>query len=169
MAPIIKGESREIHTIPFPSQHLDELDQVDSLPIVLRRSERDHTSVLYGESYVLKTFRSLEPGVNPALEVGKLLSSPQHEWAATLAGYIEFHRRGVEPSTLAILQRFIPNQGTAWQFTLDQLSHFFERMAALSLEEPPQPPSSTPLMSRPEAGPAADQLARTLRQLPRQC
>ena len=41
---------------------------------------------------------------------------------------------------LGVLHRYVPNQGTAWQVTLDQLSKYFERVAALSLEQPPSPP-----------------------------
>ena len=56
---------------------------------------------------------------------------------------------------LGVLHRYVPNQGTAWQITLDQLSQYFERVAALSLEQPPSPPrlvdSRTPRISIREA------------------
>ncbi len=143
-----RADSREIRAVPFPAPHTEELDLVDSLPIHYRRSERHHTSILYGESFVLKTYSDIEAGVNPALELGRVVTAQGQEWAAPIAGSIEYYRRGAEPSTLAILQRYVPNQGSAWQFTLDQLSHFFERMAALSRDRASIPPASfTPLSS----------------------
>src|SRR5262249_56609447 len=54
---------------------------------------------------------------------------------------------GGEPATLGVLHRFISNQGTAWQYPLDHLSAYFERVAALSHEQPLVPPPAT-------AGPA---------------
>jgi maltose alpha-D-glucosyltransferase/alpha-amylase len=52
-------------------------------------------------------------------------------------GYIEYRRRKrrVEPSTLAVLHGYVPNQGHAWQFALDQLSSYYERVAALTREQ----------------------------------
>ena len=44
---------------------------------------------------------------------------------------------GPSPITLGVLHRYVPNQGTAWQFTLDQLSQYFERVAALPRDAGP--------------------------------
>jgi maltose alpha-D-glucosyltransferase/alpha-amylase len=59
-------------------------------------------------------------------------------------GYLEYRPRKAEPITLALLMRFVPNQGTGWQYTLDALSQFLERV--LSVEEgvktPPDPLAS---------------------------
>ena len=44
---------------------------------------------------------------------------------APVVGAVEFRRkRKSEPMTLAILQGLVPNQGDAWQYTLDTLSSF---------------------------------------------
>jgi maltose alpha-D-glucosyltransferase/alpha-amylase len=63
-----------------------------------------------------------------------------------VAGYVEYRRRGSSPATLAVLHKFVPNQGTAWQYTLDQLSGYFERAAALSRDSRPAPPPEAPLL-----------------------
>jgi maltose alpha-D-glucosyltransferase/alpha-amylase len=47
-----------------------------------------------------------------------------------------------------VLHRYVPNQGTAWQYTLDHLSGFFEHVAALSQQVPPSPPPGTPLIDK---------------------
>src|SRR5262249_27004166 len=65
---------------------------------------------------------------------------------APLAGSIEYRRRGAEPATLDVLYHYVPNQGTAWNYTLDELSRYFERVAALSRESPPAAPPPIPLI-----------------------
>ncbi|HEX4609026.1 MAG TPA: hypothetical protein VH092_12540, partial [Urbifossiella sp.] len=52
---------------------------------------------------------------------------------------------------LAVLYRHVAHQGTAWQYAMDELSRYFERVAALSKEAPPRPPPDEPLV-----GPAPD-------------
>jgi maltose alpha-D-glucosyltransferase/alpha-amylase len=127
------------------------------LPLTVRRSERNNTSVEFGEVYILKTFRRLEDGTNPDLELGRYLTRhPTYNGSAAVAGYIEYRRRGATPATLAVLHEFVPNQGTAWQYTLDHLSGYFERVAALSREERPVPPPDLPLTGDGEPGNAHD-------------
>ena len=119
-----------------PSANLDAI-----MPLSLRRSERNNTAVRFGDSYILKVFRRAEEGINPDLEIGRLLTEQSDfHGAASVVGYVEYRRRGKDPIMLGVLHRYVPNQGTAWQVTLDQLSKYFERVAALSLEQPPSPP-----------------------------
>src|SRR5581483_5900869 len=49
-------------------------------------------------------------------------------------------------ATLGVLYRYVPNQGTAWQYTIDELSRYFERVAALPRDSPPRPPAAPPLV-----------------------
>jgi maltose alpha-D-glucosyltransferase/alpha-amylase len=108
----------------------------------LRRSERNNRSIVYGDSYVFKVSRRIEEGVNPDLEIGRYLTEhTDFRGSAAVVGSIEYRRRGGgEPFTLGVLHRYVANQGTAWQYMLDQLSRYFERVAALSRELPAGPP-----------------------------
>jgi maltose alpha-D-glucosyltransferase/alpha-amylase len=54
-----------------------------------------------------------------------------------VVGALELHRRKQEPSTLAILQGYVSNEGDAWQYTLDALSSYFERALATHCPVPP--------------------------------
>ena len=105
------------------------------------------TTVNFGEEIVLdfwKAFHRIEEGVNPDVEIGRYLTGQaDYHGIAPLAGYLEYRRRGAEPTTLGVLHGYVPNQGTAWQFTLDQLSQFFERVATIASKNPPK--SSSPL------------------------
>ena len=49
--------------------------------------------------------------------------------------------------TLGILQQFVPNVGDAWSYTLDSLSHYFER--ALAQPEAQVPGDATASRARP--------------------
>jgi maltose alpha-D-glucosyltransferase/alpha-amylase len=95
---------------------------------------------------MLKVFRRLEEGTSPTLEVGRFLTEREFAGAAPIVGHVEYRRPGKEPSTLSVLYQYVPNHGDAWQYTLDQLSSFFERVAALSKEQPPQPGSQVALV-----------------------
>jgi len=70
-------------------------------------------------------FRRLEEGVNPELEVGRFLTEKtSFAQIAPLAGSLEYRRTQGEPVSIAILQGYVPNQGDAWQHTLNTLAHF---------------------------------------------
>jgi maltose alpha-D-glucosyltransferase/alpha-amylase len=73
-----------------------------------------------------------------------LLTERQHvTWAAPLLGFVEYRGRDAEPTTLAVLHKFIPNQGDAWQLTLDHLSKYFERVSTLPADARQQAPPAT--------------------------
>ncbi|MGC8642108.1 MAG: maltose alpha-D-glucosyltransferase [Isosphaeraceae bacterium] len=132
-----------IEATPLVAQKLLSVDDVVGLPLAIRRSARLNTAVIYGDMYILKMIRRIEEGINPDLEIGRYLTTREdYDGAAPVLGYIEYRRRGVGPITLGVLHHYVPNQGTAWQHTLDQLSHYFERMAALSVD---QIPAAVPL------------------------
>ncbi len=136
-------EDGEIEAAPLAGQAVDTDGPVDTagFSLALRRSERNNRAIVYGESYVFKVFRRIEEGVNPDLEIGRYLTEQtNYHGAAAVVGSIQYRRRGGEPSTLGVLHRYVANQGTAWQYMLDQLSQYFERVAALARELPSGPP-----------------------------
>jgi maltose alpha-D-glucosyltransferase/alpha-amylase len=100
-----------------------------SLEPTLLKTEQSNTSVVFGRQYILKLIRRLEEGTNPDLEIGRFLTERGCDFIPPVAGAMEYRKPKGEPVTLAILQRFIPNQGDAWSYTLDVLKHYFERAA----------------------------------------
>ena len=157
-------EDGDIEATPLAGQATETDGPVDTagLSVSLRRSERNNRAIVYGESYVFKVFRRIEEGVNPDLEIGRYLTEQtDYHGAATVVGSIDYRRRGGEPSTLGVLHRYIANQGTAWQYMLDQLSQYFERVAALSRELPSGPPRPVSLQDPAEG----NEVPRTWREL----
>jgi maltose alpha-D-glucosyltransferase/alpha-amylase len=111
-----------------------------SLPITLQRSHRFNTSLSFDTKYHIKIYRRIEEGINPDFEVGHFLwNQRKFEFVAPPLGILEYRRRNAPPITLAVLSLYVANQGTAWQHTLDHLSSFFERVAALHSESMPEP------------------------------
>jgi maltose alpha-D-glucosyltransferase / alpha-amylase len=97
------------------------------------RGEQSNTSIVFGDRYMMKMVRKLEPGVSPDVEIGRYLAR-RVEHVPELVGTIDLERPGAkEPATLAMLQRFVPNEGDAWVHTLDELERFSERV----LSDPP--------------------------------
>ena len=111
------------------------------------RGDQSNTSIVFGQRLVLKVLRRLGDGVNPELEIGRFLTE-RTEFAhiAPLAGALEYRPPKGEPRTVAILQRFVPNEGDAWQHALDRIEHYFERTRAQP-REGPRPPAGAALSS----------------------
>jgi maltose alpha-D-glucosyltransferase/alpha-amylase len=106
----------------------------------LFRGDRNTLSLHYGQRLILKTVRRMEEGPNPDLELGRFLRERLHFPGVTpILGSIDLRRRKrrAEVVTLAVLHRYVPNQGNALQYTLDQLASFLERAAAGAPGQPP--------------------------------
>ncbi len=100
----------------------------------LQQSDQTNTSVVYGDRFILKLFRRADEGVNPELEIGRFLTHKAFAHIPPVVGALEYVTKNHEPVTLAILQRFVPSQGNAWDYTLNSLGRFFERALARRAE-----------------------------------
>lgn len=98
-------------------------------PVVLK-AEQSNTSVAYGDRGLLKVFRRVENGVNPDLEIGRILTTMNFTHSPPVAGSIEYIRPNGETVTVAILQGFIHNQGDAWKHTLEAFDQYLVRCRA---------------------------------------
>jgi maltose alpha-D-glucosyltransferase/alpha-amylase len=97
----------------------------------LHEGEQSNSSVIFGDRFVLKLFRRLDPGINPDLEIGRFLTEEAgFLHTPPVAGAIEIRSEREETATLAILQGFVPNEGDAWTYTLDTLGRYVERALA---------------------------------------
>jgi len=95
----------------------------------LLKGEQSNTSVVYGDQFILKLFRKVDEGINPDLEIGRFLSERGLEHFAPVAGALEYHRQGLlQPITLGILHKFVPDTRDAWSYTLDSLRDYFEQV-----------------------------------------
>ena len=100
----------------------------DPLPLGRMQAEQSNTSVYFGDRLILKFYRRLQSGMNPDLEIGRLLTRKGFSNTPAVAGSLEYQSGRDTASTLAILHGFVPNQGDAWSYTLDSLGQYFENV-----------------------------------------
>jgi maltose alpha-D-glucosyltransferase/alpha-amylase len=94
-------------------------------------NDDDNNSVVsVSDRYVLKVIRRIEPGLHPELEIPTHLANRGFTRAPSLAGAILYERPGLDPGALAIVQQAIRHQGSGWNFTIDDLHRYYERVQA---------------------------------------
>jgi trehalose synthase-fused probable maltokinase len=128
-------------------------------PAVMK-AEQSNTSVAYNKCVILKLYRRLERGMNPDLELGRVLTRMQFPYTPPIAGALEYQRGGGEPVTLALLQKFVCNDGDAWRHSLDAVNRFVARIIGEHLrdERPPQTGFPPLELARQEYSPVARHL-----------
>ncbi len=135
-----KGTAGELSA--FPTRAFRRLRSVSEEPVdaALLKAEQSNTSIVYRNMFILKLFRRVAAGVNPDLEIGRFLTEKvAFSHTPAVAGALEYRQDHGEPMTVAILHGFVPNQGDAWQYTLDALDHYFERALVHEVQQPPLP------------------------------
>ena len=79
-------------------------------------ADQSHTSVVLGDRLLLKAYRRLQPGLNPDLEMTAFLSEEAGFPAVPrLAGYAEVVLSRGEPTTIAMLEEFVPDGADAFE------------------------------------------------------
>ena len=102
-------------------------DPADSLATSPPRNQGSNTTLRAGDRLFLKIYRRLQDGVNPEVEIGRVLTeAARFPNIVPLAGAVEYHGKDGKRYTLALLQAFVMNQGDGWDFTVDYLVRFLE-------------------------------------------
>lgn len=93
--------------------------------------EQSNSSVIIGERAVLKVLRRVFSGRHPEIDMSGALTRGGFANTAPLLGYVYRNHPTGEPTALAILQGYIPNQGNGWEWILDQLDRVRKETTAL--------------------------------------
>ncbi|MGH7979958.1 MAG: alpha-glucosidase C-terminal domain-containing protein, partial [Limisphaerales bacterium] len=120
------------------------------------KSEQSNSSVLFGDKLVLKLFRRLDQGENPEFEISRFLTAQRFPFSPPLAGALEYQGSHEETTTIGVLSSFLPECRDAWEFTLDTLRRFFERVESLPQEKRLAKVPSLPLDKLAFASPSPD-------------
>jgi maltose alpha-D-glucosyltransferase / alpha-amylase len=129
--------------------------EIESDPWKVGR-ERDHTSIRYGDRFMLNLARRVEEGVSPELEIGVFLSERASEIAPPLCAALELRRPRKPPVALATLHAFIPNAETGWELATKELGRYYERVLARGPgDQTPTPAQESPLRLVGQDPPAA--------------
>jgi maltose alpha-D-glucosyltransferase / alpha-amylase len=107
------------------------------LPVRRGSAEQSNTSILYGDRFILKLFRHLEPGTNPDAEIEKYLTEKVgFDRIPPFAGSMEYApAKDGEPTMLGMLQGLVANEGDGWKWTLEELDRYYEICATLPFPE----------------------------------
>ncbi len=116
-----------------------------------------NAAINYGDRFLLKVYRRLDDGRSPELDAGLHLSKRAPGLVPAIRGDDRVPLRGrAEPSTVAVLQNFVPNEGTGWEHTSAELARFYERILASDASRPPPPPPLGPPTSLLRTEPPAE-------------
>jgi maltose alpha-D-glucosyltransferase / alpha-amylase len=121
----------------------------------LSKAEHSNTAVIYGDRMLLKVFRRPEPGVNPDVEIGGYLTGRHFPHVPMLGGTLEY-RSGGQTRSLAILTQFIPGATDGWDYTLDALGRYFDRVLLFMAENRPCTPPGGSLLAVADTEPSDD-------------
>lgn len=92
--------------------------EVADIPVsessLMLSGEQSNSSLVFGDSAIMKVFRRLEPGLNPDIEIHAALAKMGGRHVATLLGHVTTERDG-ELWSLAMLQEFMTTATDGWQ------------------------------------------------------
>jgi maltose alpha-D-glucosyltransferase/alpha-amylase len=143
----------------------------DPLPeAAVFRAEQSNSSVGFGGVAIMKLFRRIESGTHPDVEMGTFLSASRaFENSPAVLGSLEYRPAGGgESSTIAIVHELVQNEGDAWQYTIDTIGLFYERILTEWSSQSPhgeeprgdaEGPPSRVAAARAEVDPEARELA----------
>ncbi|MGO8682097.1 MAG: alpha-glucosidase C-terminal domain-containing protein, partial [Limisphaerales bacterium] len=154
----LRGEHGELEATRMPSSRELLILGASAVP-TLHHAESGHTTIVFGDKVVLKFFRRAAAGVNPELEISRFLTERNFPQSPRLLGALEYVGADERPATLAVAKGFVAQAVTAWDFTLDALSRYYDRVLAFAAQghtpqSPPPPPA--PLPGRPPGTEPAD-------------
>jgi maltose alpha-D-glucosyltransferase/alpha-amylase len=135
------GENREVPLgsgrLKFSStaafqEHREAIEETVRTPAL----EQSNTAVFFGNRLFLKGFRRMRQGINPELEMGRFLTEVSaFPNIAPVLGAAEYYEEGeAEPVTLAVLQRFVENQGDLWTLICQHLGRMLLTTASTPTE-----------------------------------
>jgi maltokinase len=83
-------------------------------------AEQSNSSLVYGDSYILKVFRRVQPGINPDLEVPWALARQGCTRVPAPAAWFRTSRP--QEATLGVLQPFLREATDGWTLALESLA-----------------------------------------------
>jgi maltose alpha-D-glucosyltransferase/alpha-amylase len=133
---VLSSNDGEIRFEPTP--HLAELPVGDELQVRYLAAEQSNSSVVVGESLVLKLIRKVSAGVHPELEMGAYLTAAGYRHISPLLGSVIRRDAAGEDNLLMIAQGYLSNQGDAWAWTQNNLERAIRDELAEAISEQEQ-------------------------------
>jgi maltose alpha-D-glucosyltransferase/alpha-amylase len=120
----VEAGENKIEFRPTTAFAASPLPEIKTITAVLR--EQSNSSVIVDNEFVVKVLRRITAGVHPEIEVGRFLADVAHfQNAPLLLGSVEL-MEGESRSALAVVHRFVENQGDAWSVTANGLDRLVD-------------------------------------------
>jgi len=119
----------------IPASPLDEVTLPADAGIRRFSAEQSNSSLVIGDTVVIKILRHLTAGIHPEVEMTRFLANAGVTAIASLLGHAERVSANGEPVTVLIAQSFARNQGDAWGWTLEWLRRVLSEVATGRQEE----------------------------------
>jgi maltose alpha-D-glucosyltransferase/alpha-amylase len=136
------GETASFHgafgtLVARPSAAFDSLRGRDTtLEPSLSKAEHSNSAVIFGDRLLLKIFRRPDAGLNPDVEISAYLTNAGFRQVPALAGSLEYSSpAGIR--SLAIVTQFVSGAVDGWDYTLDALGRYFDRVLLFVAENRP--------------------------------
>ena len=93
-------------------------------------AEQSNTSILYNNKFFFKLYRKLDTTMNPDVEISRFLTEvAKFEHTPHFQGSVELRMaNGKDRMVMGMCQQAVENQGDAWEYMLDVLRFYFERV-----------------------------------------
>ncbi|HKU38679.1 MAG TPA: maltose alpha-D-glucosyltransferase, partial [Polyangiales bacterium] len=125
------ADSELVTSCSLPAQEREPLGEPRSISAL-----RANAALQFGDRFFLKVFRRMEEGVSPDLELARFLAERAPGLTPRVLGALEYRAGRGEPRTVAVLQAYVPNEGTAWAHTRRELGRFYERVLTRPRDQP---------------------------------
>jgi len=100
--------------------------------------EQSNTSVIYNNRYFLKIYRKVHTDVNPEVNINRVLTKQGFINTPAFLGAITINDVEEDNQTsLAVLQRFVPNKSDAWTLHLKEIKKYFDKILAKKNKKKP--------------------------------
>ncbi len=92
-------------------------------------SKTTNTSIIYGDKFFFKLYRSPQEGENPDVEIiENLTRKTTFNNIPPYLGKLDYRNKRPENTSMAMLTEFIPNANKAWQLTQTYIESFFDKV-----------------------------------------
>ncbi|OQA91455.1 MAG: Maltokinase [Elusimicrobia bacterium ADurb.Bin231] len=92
----------------------------------LFEAEQTNSSILYEKKYFMKFYRKISGGITPEAGILKHLADrTRFRKVPEFVGFCEYENSCGESASVALMQRYIPNNGAAWGYMLEMIESFF--------------------------------------------
>ena len=83
---VLKGKAGDLRGFALEAFRRLQGEGADNLTPLVGRAEQSNSAILFGDKFILKTFRRLEPGLNPDIEINRFLAKHDFPHVAAAGG-----------------------------------------------------------------------------------